>query len=433
MVTSPIRQGVRLRHPSAGPILRISAATAMFRFTVKGVVSMSLELVNLVRELIRIESPSGHEGAVSRFCRDWMNRHGFDKTAVDDYGSVTGIIQGDPTGRTILLDGHLDTVEPGDLSRWSRDPFGGELIDGRIHGRGTSDMKGAFGAMMLAASRFAPQRSRLKGNIVVTGSAWEEFFEGYALGKIIERLTREGLRPGLVIIGEASNLTLKIGQRGRAEIVVRTLGKSVHASNPHLGVNAVYSMQAVIEDLRALEPRDDPLLGKGIYEVTDIISSPYPGASVVPAACRITVDRRLLSGETEESVLAPLRDMVKRRKNMDPQFEAEVFIETGSLTRTDGKTEDVKRFFPAWKLEPDNAVVKLGTQALQTVGLPGQVGYYAFCTNGSYSAGIAKIPTLGFGPSQEHLAHVADEYIAVSDLEKACEGYQALIRAYLMD
>ena len=394
---------------------------------------MPSELANLVRELIRIESPSGCEAAVSRFCRDWMSRQGFDEASVDDYGSVTGIIQGDHKGRTILLDGHLDTVGPGDLSLWSREPFGGELVDGRLYGRGATDMKGPFGAMMLAASRFVPRRSRVKGNIVVTGSAWEEFFEGYALGKIIERLSSEGLRPGLVIIGEASDLALKIGQRGRAEIVMKTLGKSVHASNPHLGVNAVYSMQTLIEDLRTLEPREDPLLGQGIYEVTDIISSPYPGASVVPAACRITVDRRLLSGETAESVLAPLRDMLKRRKNMNPQFEAEVFIETGSLTRTDGKTEAVKRFFPAWKLEPDDAVVKLATRALQTVGLSSQVGYYAFCTNGSYSAGIAKIPTLGFGPSQEHLAHVADEFVTVTDLERACEGYEALIRAYLID
>jgi acetylornithine deacetylase/succinyl-diaminopimelate desuccinylase-like protein len=124
--------------------------------------------------------------------------------------------------------------------------------------------------------------------------------------------------------------------------------------------------------------------------------------------------------------------MVRRRQKEDPHFKADVFIETGTLRRPDGQTEAVKRFFPAWKLEPDNPVVKLGVRALQTVGLSGQVGYYAFCTNGSHSAGIAKIPTLGFGPSPEHLAHVADEYIAVSDLEKSCEGYQSLIHTYLM-
>jgi len=87
---------------------------------------MSSELVNLVRELIRIESLSGREGAVSRFCCDWMNSRGFDKTVVDDYGSVTGIIRGAHKGRTILLDGHLDTVDPGDLSLWTHEPFGGE-------------------------------------------------------------------------------------------------------------------------------------------------------------------------------------------------------------------------------------------------------------------------------------------------------------------
>ena len=115
------------------------------------------------------------------------------------------------------------------------------------------------------------------------------------------------VRPDIVVIGEASGCNVKIGQRGRAEIVVETFGVPAHSANPEKGVNAVYAMCRVVEAIRALPTSEHPVLGKGILELTDIKSSPYPGSSVVPAYCRATYDRRLLVGETPESVLAPLR------------------------------------------------------------------------------------------------------------------------------
>lgn len=112
-----------------------------------------------------------------------------------------------------------------------------------------------------------------------------------------------------VIIGEASELNLKIGQRGRAEIVVETFGKPAHSANPQAGINAVYKMAQLIDKIRTITPPTHPVLGHGILELTDIKSSPYPGASVVPDYCRATYDRRLLVGETKESVIAPLENV----------------------------------------------------------------------------------------------------------------------------
>ena len=106
----------------------------------------------------------------------------------------------------------------------------------------------------------------------------EECFEGVAA-----RSVSELVKPDYVVIGEASLCNLKIGQRGRAEIVVETFGVPAHSANPEKGINAVYAMCRVVEAIHGLHSPEDPTLGKGILELTDIKSEPYPGASVVPS------------------------------------------------------------------------------------------------------------------------------------------------------
>ena len=121
------------------------------------------------------------------------------------------------------------------------------------------------------------------------------------------------------MIGEASGLDLKVGQRGRAEIVLESLGRSCHSANPEKGVNAVYKIGKAISCLQQVPAPTHPVLGKGILELTDIKSSPYPGASVVPDYCRATYDRRLLTGETKESVLAPLKKALSTLMEQDAE------------------------------------------------------------------------------------------------------------------
>jgi acetylornithine deacetylase/succinyl-diaminopimelate desuccinylase-like protein len=140
------------------------------------------------------------------------------------------------------------------------------------------------------------------GEIYVAGVVYEELYEGVSARKI-----SEFVRPDYVIIGEASDLNLKIGQRGRAEIVLETVGKPAHSANPEKGVNAVKKMMKLLAALEDYVPGEQEGLGKGILELTDIISTPYPGASVVPERCTATLDRRLLVGgdETERARADP--------------------------------------------------------------------------------------------------------------------------------
>ena len=133
-------------------------------------------------------------------------------------------------------------------------------------------------------------------------------------------------RPDYVIIGEATNLALKIGQRGRGEIVLETIGKPAHSANPEKGINAVKKMMKLVAALEDIVPDEQPNLGKGIMELTDIVSAPFPGASVVPERCIATLDRRLLVGDTKDSVLDPIRQRIDLLSSQDPQFHAKVYF-----------------------------------------------------------------------------------------------------------
>ena len=190
-------------------------------------------------------------------------------------------------------------------------------------------------------------------------------------------------------------------------------------------------MAAVIPAIQALTPNTHPVLGRGILELTDIISSPYPGASVVPGLCRATFDRRLLVGETEKSVLAQVEQALAQVKARLPQLDARAYLAQGEAPCWTGETIRAKRFFPAWLLEEDHPLVQKALAGLQAAGLEPKLSHFSFCTNGSHFCGEAGIPTVGFGPSLERLAHVIDEYIEIDQLELACRGFQGILSALL--
>lgn len=383
------------------------------------------KLIALCRELIRRPSVSGEEQAAAEYLRSTMLSLGYHGAETDRYGSVLGCIRGSRPGPAILLDGHIDTVPVGDPALWTHDPFAGEIQGDRLYGRGTSDMKGSVAAMVLAAARFAKDTGGdFQGTIWVSCSVQEERFEGVACREIA-RLAQ----PDYVIVGEATGTALNIGQRGRAEVVVETRGVSCHSANPEKGVNAVYHMAELIGALRRLPPPEHPLLGKGILELTDIISEPYPGASVVPALCRATFDRRLLPGETPESILSPIQEAAADLKTRLPQLDVRAYLSQGSSTCWTGEVMEAERFFPAWVLPEDHPLVQGALRGLQEAGLDAPLSHYAFCTNASSFCGELGIPTVGFGPSRENLAHTADEYIEISQLERACRGFQGILRA----
>ena len=371
------------------------------------------ELVGLLQKLIRIQSLSGQEKAVAGLIASAMRELGFDEVRIDDNGSVIGLVRGARPGPTLLLDAHCDTVGVAPGVSWQHEPFGAEVVGNRLYGRGASDMKGALAAMIHAAA--AVDRSRLAGAVAVSATVMEEVMEGVSLAAVMDALD-----PDFVIIGEATDLNLNIGGRGRAEIKLEALGKPAHSSSPHLGVNAVHRMIPAIQAIEQLSLGHDPLLGPSIMALTDIISEPYPGNSVIPSRCRVTYDRRLLPGETESSVLDGLRQL--------PELaDIDVRLAQGQHATYTGAMLEAVKFFPAWKLPPEHSLVQKALAGLRTVGQNPQLGAYRFCTNAAYSAGRAGVPTIGFGPGTEARAHIVDEFIELEELFAAARGYAALI------
>jgi len=387
--------------------------------------SLQEQTLSLCRALIGEASLSGAEETAVARMQEAFAQLGFDRVQIDRFGSIIGTIDGNRPGPNILLDAHIDTVPVDATPEWVHPPFAGEVADGKLYGRGTSDMKGALAAMTVACSAFAQRTNReFAGSISVAAVVCEELFEGLGARSVCELV-----KPDYVIIGEASEMNLKIGQRGRAEVVVETAGVPAHSANPQKGVNAVTSMRKLLDAMDAIVPPHSDKLGDGILVLTDLISSPYPGSSVLPKGCIATFDRRTLTGETEESVLTPVRACIERLSKEDASFQANTYIREGSIRCYTGETITAKRFFPAWEETDTATYVQASLAALRTVRPDTALSAYSFCTNGSYYAGEAGIKTLGYGPSLESLAHTTDEYIALDALFEAVDGYQAILTA----
>lgn len=385
------------------------------------------EVINLCRKLIQKKSYSGEENEEADEIKKTFIEMGYDDVFIDDYGNIIGHIKGKKPGKSILFDGHMDTVPVVDEREWQYPPFAAEIHDGKIYGRGTSDMKGALSAMICAAAYFSYDvKKEFKGDIYVAGVVHEECFEGVASRKISEKV-----KPDYVVIGEASQCNLKIGQRGRAEILVETYGKPAHSANPENGINAVYEMNKLIEAIRKMKINTHYFLGKGILELTDIKSSPYPGASVVPDYCKATFDRRLIIGETKQSVLAPIKDIIETFEKEDSNFKAKVSFSKGKEKCYTGSEIEGERFFPAWLYDKEDDFVKKAYNALKKADINPEITHYSFCTNGSHYAGEAGIETIGFGPSKENLAHTINEYIEIEQLLKTVKGYYFIIKEVL--
>lgn len=385
------------------------------------------EVIDLCRKLVQQESTSGKEQGTASVIASFMESNGFTNIHTDVYGNVLGSLVGGKPGPTVLFDGHMDTVPVPDSKVWQYAPFEAKQVGDRIYGRGTSDMKGALASMLVAAAAFAKKADfDFAGTITVAGVVHEECFEGVAA-----RAISKEVKPDYVVIGEASHLSLKIGQRGRAEIVLESFGKSCHSANPEKGINAVYKMMKAVDAIQQIEPLHHPIMGDGILELTDMKSYPYPGASVVPDYCRATYDRRLLVGETKVSVLAPIETLLDNLMADDPEAKYRVSYATGRESCYTGAEIEGERFFPGWLEDESTPWIQNVKSAIEARGYHPQITQYNFCTNGSHYAGEAQIPTIGLGPSLESLAHTVDEYIEVSELFGAVDCYQGLMTALL--
>ncbi|MEM3676573.1 MAG: YgeY family selenium metabolism-linked hydrolase [Candidatus Bathyarchaeia archaeon] len=376
------------------------------------------EALNLCRELIRRRSPPGMEDEAASLIVDSMRRLGYDRVETDEAGNVVGMIGGGggDNAPTVLFDGHMDTVSEGLLSNWRHHPYSAVVEDGVIHGRGASDMKGGLAAMVVACSLVKDHLTGKDNGVAVACVVHEEDCEGFGVRKVIE----EYGRPGCVVLGEATGLTLAVGHRGRVELEIEVRGRTAHGSTPDRGVNAIYRMMPVIQRVKAEERiQFHPFLGSSSASVNRIWCSPDE-TPVVPDSCTVVVDRRTLPGETKQSILS---DGSRYLGDID----GEVRVAKRKITCYTGYSEIVEQFFPAWTISPEDEFVKTTREYLGSAlkrEIP--ISKWLFSTDGAYTAGVEGIPTVGFGPGEERYAHTPEDQVRRRDVLEALKGYAAL-------
>jgi putative selenium metabolism hydrolase len=312
-----------------------------------------------------------------------------------------------------MLNGHLDHAEAGSM----KEPYSGKIVErqGRkvIWGRGACDMKGAVAAMIFAGKAVRDAGVKLRNSAVLTAVSLEEAGRGEGIKRL---LGKEKIRADMAISGEATNLQINLGHRGKLEFDVLAKGRTTHGSTPSLGINAIFQMKKFIEKLETAYPLPvDPFFGPCTVTAIDISASPGRLTPIVPDRCNLVVDRRYLPSESAESVKRELEGLIGQVRTEDPRFEAEVTL---------------AKNFPPYYCRPEEEVVKVLQGARRKViGEEGKFGAWRFGVDGTFIH-RAGIPCAGFGPGNEDLAHTPEDYIPVDDLIRAAKVYaQALVDA----
>ena len=370
-------------------------------------------VTGLLRDLIRIPSPSCEEGEVAGRIRAEMEKIGLDEVFVDSIGNVVGRYG---TGkRVILCDSHMDTVGIGDRDAWKVDPFEARLENGVVYGRGASDNKAGLACMVAGLRILSALGERDDFSLYVVGIVEEEVCEGLGLSVLLEE---HGIKPDCVVLSECTDLGIYRGHRGRAEIEIVTRGRSCHGSAPGRGENALYKMAPVLEGIRYMNENlnEDPFLGKGSIAATKV-ECETPSVNAIPDKCRVFVDRRTVAGDTAETVTRELDQVVRA-------VRGEVRLLAFSRPSYRGYVKERAKFFPAWTLDENACAVEAAKNTYRLLfGEEPNVGRWLFSTDGNYSMGVKSIPTIGFGPGEEHHAHTVEDQVRVDDLYRAAAFY----------
>jgi acetylornithine deacetylase/succinyl-diaminopimelate desuccinylase family protein len=367
------------------------------------------ETVELLRTLIRTPSPSGEETEIAQVIANTLRGLGFRDVAVDALSNVVCRMRGSEGKPTLLYNGHIDVVPTGDISRWPVNPADAPVVNGKVIGRGACDMKGSIAAMVIAADSVRRAGISLRGDLILTMVSREE---GGLQEGTKHTIEAGGLKPDLALIGEATNLNLCLGSRGRIVVGVKVKGRLAHAANASRGINAVVKMQKLIDAVGKMDLPTHEILGPATQTITNITCAPGQ-INMVPDLCTITIDRRISPRDSLDKVKAEFQNVIEALQREDPEFSAEV--ETGKLA------------VPGYKPPDAEVLARLSRAVERVLGRKPLTTRYIFGTDGSYLSGTAGIPWFGFGPGDEANAHTVNDHLEVDDLIAASKVYAMFI------
>ena len=364
---------------------------------------MSDDPIELLKQLVSINSvnpdlvPGGAgEAAIGDFCSAWFAARGFEVHRVEEHPgrpSIVGIARGTGGGRSLMFNGHYDTVSIASYDGNALDPV---IRDGRLYGRGSFDMKGGVAAMMVAAAR--AKAKGVRGDIIVTCVADEEY-ASFGTEEVAARFKADA-----AIVTEPSHLELTIAHRGFAWFDVTVHGRAAHGSRPELGIDAIAKAGKF---LVALEDYDKRLRAKPTHALLksgSVHASLISGGEEIssyPAECRISLERRTIPGETPQSVERELQAIIDGIAASDPDFRASI---KAGLSRP-----------PFEVAESEPVVVALNAAATQHLGRAPTLRGEPFWTDCAILQG-AGIPCVMFGADGTG-AHAATEWVSIESVE----------------
>ncbi len=392
------------------------------------------ELVRLTRDLVRIDSvvrpeTGGTERDVVRFVAEWIRRELAVEPLVEEVVpgrlNVIATLDSGLPGACLMLEGHTDVVSEGSRDRWSRDPFGAEVADGRIYGRGACDMKAGLAVALVTAKTLRAAGVAWRGKIRL-GLVCDE--EGMMIG--IKHFIRAGHADGVTacLVPEPEENNLCISMKGAIRAVVRVHGKMAHGAMPLSGINPNTRLARVILAFERFEAGEkgrcgaDPLLGLPSVTFT-VLQSPPAGSpaqlNVVPGEALGFVDIRTTLAQDHDTVRESLRGILQKLALDDPDFKAEIeFIEDR----------------PVVGISRDEPIARVSAEALRDVtgrqpiwnGVPG-------ATDGTFLSAWKGIPCLVNGPGPRHIPHQVDEYVDIEELLECARIYVVAAHRYLSE
>ncbi len=366
-------------------------------------------------EVIKIKSLSGQEKQVQHLLKQQMEQAGFDEVFFDGLGNLIGRIGNGP--KVLAIDAHIDTVDLGNLDNWDFDPLGGEIKDGYVHGRGSVDQEGGAAAFITAGRIMKELGFDRDMTVYFTCTVMEEDSDGLCWKYIVEE---DKIRPDAVIITEPTNLNIYRGHRGRMELMIIFHGISAHGSAPERGDNAIYKASRVALEIEKLNERlaYDPFLGKGSVTISEFKSG-APSLCSVADYAHLYLDRRLTWGETKETVIAELQEILDGLG-----IDAEIKVPFYNGKAWTGLEYGMEKYYPTWKIDENHNVIQTGKKVFeQLFGKEPLIDKWTFSTNGVTINGYYGIPIIGFGPGNEVLAHAPNERVPIDHLVKASAFY----------
>ena len=368
------------------------------------------ELEPLLSDLVSINSintdlvpGSPGEGEIAHYVADWLKLAGLEVEFVESVSgrpNVVGIARGTGGGRTLLLNGHMDTVGVAGMPDGHQPRIDAEA--GRLYGRGAYDMKGGVAACMLAIAE--AKKRGLRGDVIFTGVIDEEYASVGTID-LAKRFHADG-----AIVAEFTELQLILAHRGFVWLEIETIGKAAHGSRPDLGVDAIVKMGKVLTEMEKLDQKlrsnpTHPLLGSGSLHASLIHGGQE--LSSYPERCLLSVERRTLPGETPESVEAEFLEIVENLQRSDSALHAVV---RRGIDRSPLETR-----------EDADIVQALQAASVKVLDRPSQIAGVQFWTDAAVLS-AAGIPSVLFGPSGSG-AHAVEEWVDLASVKTCAEVY----------